>query len=263
MFRLILFLLIPSLAFASPPARVSSYSPNTTISSTAVTANENALFNYVQAGVDTYADSTIFNADIASAANIQSDKLNLTSVAQNISNTGTFANTGNATITGTLTVSSNVTANGVVYAMLPAGIIMAWPTTTAPNGWLICDGTAVSRTTYSGLFSAIGTAFGIGDGTTTFNVPDLKGRSIFGKNTGTFSSIAGTGGAETVTISQGNLPSYNLSATVYNTNGSALTGIQGTTNGATASTANIASGGSGTATNILNPYLVLNYVIKY
>ena len=70
----------------------------------------------------------------------------------------------------------------------------------------------------------------------------------------TFTPVATTGGSQTVTIAQANLPSYNLSATVYNANGSGLTGIQGTTNGATASTANVPSGGSGTALNVMNPY---------
>src|SRR6185503_20590605 len=48
----------------------------------------------------------------------------------------------------------------------------------APSGWLNCDGSAVSRTTYANLFAAIGTTFGAGDGSTTFNVPDLRGRVI-------------------------------------------------------------------------------------
>ena len=52
--------------------------------------NENTLYNYLQAGVDSFADNTIANADIASGANIQSDKLNLTSISQNIANSGNF-----------------------------------------------------------------------------------------------------------------------------------------------------------------------------
>lgn len=59
---------------------------------------------------------------------------------------------------------------------LPAGIILDWPTETAPAGWLECDGTAVSRTTYANLFAAIGVMFGNGDGATTFNLPDLRGK---------------------------------------------------------------------------------------
>lgn len=110
--RSLLLLLITSNAWASAPARVSTYNPNSTISSIAVTNNENAIFNYLQAGVDTYADATIVNADIAPGANIQSDKLNLTSIAQSISNTGTFSNTGNVTVTGTINVSSTGVVSG-------------------------------------------------------------------------------------------------------------------------------------------------------
>lgn len=55
----------------------------------------------------------------------------------------------------------------------------------APAGWLLCDGAAISRTTYATLFAAIGTAFGAGDGSTTFNVPDLRGRAPIGAGAGT------------------------------------------------------------------------------
>lgn len=72
----------------------------------------------------------------------------------------------------------------------------------------------------------------------------------------TFTTPSGTGGAATVTISQGNLPSANGTFTRYDANGSGLTGVQGTTNGATASTQNVALGGSGTALNVMNPYQI-------
>lgn len=72
----------------------------------------------------------------------------------------------------------------------------------------------------------------------------------------TFTSLAGTGGAATVTIAQGNLPNVNLSFTRYDGNGSALTGVQGTTNGASAQTQNVSLGGSGTALSVMNPYYI-------
>lgn len=53
----------------------------------------------------------------------------------------------------------------------------------APSGWLLCDGSAVSRTTYSTLFAVVGTTYGVGDGSTTFNIPDLQGRFPMGKGT--------------------------------------------------------------------------------
>lgn len=57
---------------------------------------------------------------------------------------------------------------------------MWWTQTTAPDGWLICDGSQVSRTTYSDLFSVIGTTFGSGDGSTTFTLPDLRAAFVRG-----------------------------------------------------------------------------------
>lgn len=65
-------------------------------------------------------------------------------------------------------------AGGLLYADSPVGSIVPYGGTTAPNGWLICQGQAVSRTGYADLFSVIGTAFGTGDGSTTFNLPDLR-----------------------------------------------------------------------------------------
>jgi microcystin-dependent protein len=63
---------------------------------------------------------------------------------------------------------------------LPPGTIHAFAGTTAPEGWMICDGTAISRTDYAGLFAAIGELWGNGDGSTTFNLPDLEGRFLRG-----------------------------------------------------------------------------------
>lgn len=87
-----------------------------------------------------------------------------------------------------------------------------------PRGWLWCAGQAVDRARYSALFRAIGTQFGAGNGTTTFNVPDLRGRALVGLDNmggtdagriGTANTIGATAGAETHTLSTGNLPSHN------------------------------------------------------
>ena len=67
---------------------------------------------------------------------------------------------------------------------IPAGAVQSFAMNTAPTGWLDCDGSAVSRTTYSTLYTAIGTTFGTGDGSTTFNVPDLRGEFIRGWDDG-------------------------------------------------------------------------------
>lgn len=66
---------------------------------------------------------------------------------------------------------------------LPSGTVTAFAGGSAPSDWLLCDGSAVSRSVYADLFSAIGTTYGAGDGSTTFNLPDLRGRAVFGKGT--------------------------------------------------------------------------------
>ena len=66
--------------------------------------------------------------------------------------------------------------------IVPSGSLQPFAGATAPNGWLMCFGQAISRTTYADLFAAIGTTHGVGNGSTTFNVPDLRGRTIAGKD---------------------------------------------------------------------------------
>jgi microcystin-dependent protein len=65
----------------------------------------------------------------------------------------------------------------------PPGIILAYPSATAPTGWLLCNGQAVSRTTYADLFAVISTNYGVGDGSTTFNLPDYRGMFLRGAGT--------------------------------------------------------------------------------
>ena len=65
---------------------------------------------------------------------------------------------------------------------LPVGVIVPYGSNTIPENWLLCDGSAVSRETYQDLFNTIGTTYGAGDGFTTFNLPDLQGRVVVGKD---------------------------------------------------------------------------------
>ncbi len=87
-----------------------------------------------------------------------------------------------------------------------AGIVMSFAGATAPEGWLLCDGSAVSRSTYSALFDVIGTTYGAGDGSTTFNVPDLSGKVIIGVS-GTH-ALGTNGGEETHTLLTAELPAH-------------------------------------------------------
>jgi microcystin-dependent protein len=75
------------------------------------------------------------------------------------------------------------------FNLLPAGTMVMYGGTTAPSGWLLADGSAVSRTTYATLFVAIATTYGSGDGSTTFNLPDFRG--VFPKGAGTTNRVSG------------------------------------------------------------------------
>lgn len=82
--------------------------------------------------------------------------------------------------------------------LLPSGMVMPYAGTAAPSSWLLCDGSAISRTTYSTLYAIVGTTYGTGNGSTTFNLPDLRGRVVAGKDNmgGTAASrMTGTGTA--------------------------------------------------------------------
>lgn len=87
-----------------------------------------------------------------------------------------------------------------------AGTIYMYAGSSAPNGFLICDGSAVSRTTYNTLFDAIGVSFGSGDGSTTFNLPNMCGRVPIGISTSL--SVGNTGGEETHTLTADEISSH-------------------------------------------------------
>lgn len=108
-------------------------------------------------------------------------------------------------------------AQGNPVGFLPAGCVMPYAGAAAPAGWLLCAGQAVSRTEYGALFAVVGTTYGTGNGTTTFNLPDLRGRTVAGvdnmggsaagrlTNTVLTASnqIGATGGAQTHTLTSG------------------------------------------------------------
>lgn len=89
---------------------------------------------------------------------------------------------------------------------MTAGIVIPFAGTTAPQGWMLCDGSAVSRTTYAALFALIGTTYGEGDGETTFNIPDLSGRVVIGVSNS--HALGTTGGSENVTLTSDQLPAH-------------------------------------------------------
>jgi len=85
---------------------------------------------------------------------------------------------------GNLKDSGENASSIVLQAALPSGSVAMFANTSAPSGWLECDGSNVSRSTFSDLFNAIGTTFGAGDGSTTFGLPDLRGEFVRGWDNG-------------------------------------------------------------------------------
>jgi microcystin-dependent protein len=187
---------------------------------------------------------------------------------------------------------------------VPIGGMMPFLSTTAPNSSFVLPyGQAISRTTYAKLFSMIGGAFGAGDGSTTFNVPDLRGRVPVGlDNMGgaaagrvtpggsgvTGTTIGATGGGETVTLSQANLPNVNFGGSISGSaNGSLIFGmlsdgghlyqVSGTVDGvqvigsgahsqalnlSVSGSATVNSGGSNVPANNLPPAIVVPWILR-
>jgi len=118
------------------------------------------------------------------------------------------ASTG-ATVTGDISASGVLKQGG--FSLLPVGVFFPYAGAAAPSGYLLCDGSAVSRTTYAALFTAIGTSYGVGDGSTTFNVPDMKGRVPAGKEaSATRLTATHFGGNSTALGAVGGLESNNV-----------------------------------------------------
>ncbi|MFQ9922529.1 MAG: tail fiber protein [Beduini sp.] len=107
----------------------------------------------------------------------------------------------------------------------PVGVISQFAGETAPSGYLLCQGQAISRTEYAKLFDVISTKYGAGDGSTTFNLPDLRSRIPVGMDDqdNDFKTLGITGGAKTVTLTTNQIPAHNHSATTTVNSGGAHT----------------------------------------
>lgn len=153
----------------------------------------------------------------------------------------------------------------VTLGNIPSGVLMDYAGTVVPTGWLLCDGSAVSRTgANAALFAAIGTTWGAGDGVTTFNLPDFRRRVAVGSGgvgTGTLGNAVGnTGGEEahTMTLAEMVAHTHTTSASA-----SSATSGQGTgTSPQFAAGTATSSTGSGTAFNVMQPSAVVLKIIK-
>lgn len=208
-----------------------------------------------------------------------------------VRNTGTGVITidpnSTETIDGSTTLAVNagesllLYCNGALWVTIgkssgvPSGSMVGYGGAAAPSGWLLCDGSAVSRTTYASLFTAISTTFGVGDGSSTFNLPDGRGRVLAGKDnmggsaasrlTSGGSGITGTtlgaaGGSETHTLTTAQLAAHTHSTPSGGASGDESWG--GTTSNYKTAASTTGSAGSGSAHNNTQPTLVVNTIIK-
>jgi len=167
-----------------------------------VASNVSVTYNFV-AGTDAVADQvdTNFN-DVVSWVNTNAAHLDgskaFTGIPSGPSSNPTTANQ----------LARKAYVDGV--AGIPIGGVAMWAGTTAPTGYLLCRGQAVNRGDYVDLYTTIGDTYGAGNGTTTFNVPNLQGRVPVGLDSGQteFDALAETGGAKTVALIEANLPAH-------------------------------------------------------
>lgn len=154
---------------------------------------------------------------------------------------------------------------------VPVGAVVAYGSSTAPKGWLSCLGQEVYRGDYPDLFAVIGTTYGAGNGTTTFNLPNLAGRVVVGQGSGaglTSRSMGASGGAETHTLTTDEMPSHSHSVanTVQKSGANTPDGLDNGGNEidtvTTVSTTSTSEGDDG-AHNNMQPFAVLNYIIRY
>jgi hypothetical protein len=134
-------------------------------------------------------DETTFTSDAIQGTTLQvvsPGKLAVSAGGITSNELATNAVTSNAILDGAVTQAK--TSN----MLIPAGAIMPFAMNGAPTGWLAADGAAVSRSTYATLFAAIATTYGVGDGSTTFNVPDLRGYFVRGTGTNSDGTVSGT-----------------------------------------------------------------------
>lgn len=155
--------------------------------------------------------------------------------------------------------------SGVENTVAVTGDLKLSASVNPQPGWLVCDGAAVSRATYANLFRDIGVVWGPGDGTTTFNLPDFRGRFLLGANPEplipppmppTYYEVGETGGAEEVTLTIPMLPAHTHTGGFAAGSADSGSGGDGATSGTTGST------GSGDPVPIMPPYAVVVFLIK-
>lgn len=215
------------------------------------------------------ADGAITSAKIGTgqiiASNIQNNSITDQQIAPNAIGTSELADNA----VDTTAIQNGAVTFGKLAAgeAIPTGVGQIYFGSVAPFGWLICDGSAVSRSTYAALFALFGTTYGAGDGSTTFNLPDLRGRVPAGRHASQteFDTLGESGGEITHTLTLGEIPShqhaYSVGGVTFQSNtsvGGAGIRVNDFFNSAVLTTAS----GGGAAHNNLQPYLTVNWIVK-
>ncbi len=213
---------------------------------------------------------------------VTSNKIPNTSLpgAKLLNQTITTAQIANQTITAAQIANNTISQAQIdaafAQSLVPTGCVMPFAATNAPDGWIACTGVAVSRQTYAALFAVIGTTYGAGDGSTTFNVPDLRGRAMFGFIGGSTNNLitgatadklglGGKGGEETHVLTEREMPTHSHSLSGFtnytypNGNISGAVGGNALTYNATKPTTNT---GGNQAHNNMPPFILMNFIIK-
>lgn len=175
-----------------------------------------------------------------------------------------------------------ISSNGKIYrtTFVPVGSLQLYGGSSTPTGWLSCDGSEVSRTDYADLFTAIGTTYGVGDGSTTFELPDLRGSVPVGYGTGSGlsnRSMGDVGGEESHVLTTDEIPSHSHTMQVNSSDGTSdvptnlyiaknsdgVTHYHGSGSGDYLNSGAITATGGGSSHNNMPPFVVINYIIKY
>ena len=242
----------------------------TTLADDAVITSKLAFGAVITAKIADDAISTAKIADEAiTSAKIEDLAVSTAKIADDAITYGKLQHVSSQRILGRISASTGqveeLTPENIINLTKSPGEIITMASGSTPLGaWLECSGQAVSRTTYSVLFSAISTTYGVGNGSTTFNVPDLRGRCGIGAGTGsglTARTLGAALGAENHTLSQAETPNHNVPIRFSSAGGGG--GGLAVLDGGGANTYNVGTntGGNGSHNN-MQPSIVLKYWIK-
>jgi microcystin-dependent protein len=212
----------------------------------------------------------------ATAITSTADELNLLDGGTSVGSSITIADTDGVVVNDGGTMKS-VPASDFKEYIMPTGAVLPYAGSSAPTGFLLCYGQAISRSTYADLFSAISTTYGTGDGSSTFNLPDLRGRVAAGQDdmggssanrltdqTGGLNgdTLGDTGGSETHTLTTAQMPAHTHTVAAQQQVSGDSTNRGGSGQlGAAATITSSSTGGDGAHNNV-QPTIILNYIIR-